>query len=136
MTAPLSTLRLAVLRATYLLIAAGLTATIWPLLLTRTAEVEHMRGVVWSLLGALALLSALGLRYPVKMLPLLLFELLWKVVWVGLIGVPGWSANELTPAERATLFECLVGLVIVPLALPWRFVMAEYVRASGDPWRR
>ena len=43
------------------------------MLLTQTPDVEHMRGVVWALLGAVGLLAVLGIRYPLQMLPLLLF---------------------------------------------------------------
>jgi len=55
-------------------------AQIWPLILHHPANLGHMRGVVRSLLGALTLLCLLGVRYPVKMLPLLFFEFAWKAI--------------------------------------------------------
>ena len=63
--------RLHVLRAAYLFIVVGLGAMIVPEL------VDHgpmARGVIASLLGAVWLLAFLGLRYPLRMLPLLMFE--------------------------------------------------------------
>ena len=72
-----SLVRLYVLRATYLLLVVGLGATIVPLLLSH----EPMtRGVIPSLLGAVWLLAFVGLRYPLQMLPLLLFELAWSIL--------------------------------------------------------
>jgi hypothetical protein len=44
--------------------------------------VEHTGSVVGSVLLAISLLALLGVRYPVKMLPLLFFELPWKAIWV------------------------------------------------------
>jgi hypothetical protein len=38
--------------------------------------------------AALSLLAFLGLRHPVRMLPILLFEVIWKVVWIGAIRPP------------------------------------------------
>ena len=133
-----SALRLHVLRATYLLliIGIGLGLGIWPLLLKATTGVEHMRGVVWSLLAAVSLLAIVGLRYPLRMLPLLFFELAWKAIWVLAIGLPLWSANQLTAATRETWYACLVGLVIFPLAIPWRCVLLHYLRHSRDPSKR
>jgi hypothetical protein len=129
-----SLLRLYLLRATYLLIAVGLGLTIWPLLLAPPPDLEHMRGVVWALLGGVSLLAVLGLRYPLQMLPLLLFELVWKAVWVLAIGLPRWSAGTLDAGMEQTMFDCLLGLVLVPLVLPWGYVRARYVRRPGDRW--
>ena len=130
-----STFRLHLLRATYLLLVVGLGLDIWPLLLRSGPAAEHMRGVVWSLLAAVSLLAVVGLRYPLRMLPLLLFELAWKSIWVLAIGLPQWSAGQLGPAARETLSACLMGLVIVPLVLPWGYVLTHYVRQPGDRWR-
>ena len=80
-TPDVSLVRLYVLRATYLLLVVGLGFDIWPLLLQKTPDVEHMRGVVWSILGTVALLALIGIRHPLRMLPLLFFELVWKSIW-------------------------------------------------------
>ena len=130
-----STFRLYVLRAMYLVIAAGLAVYIWPVYLKAPQGVEHMRGVVLSVLAAVSLLAVLGIRYPLQMIPLLLFELLWKVLWIAAIGFPLWRAGALAGGEAQTMFDNLLGLVLVPLALPWRYVIATYVRRPGDRWR-
>ena len=130
-----STLRLYLLRGTYLLIAIAMGAQIWPLILQHPANVEHMRGVVRSFLGALTLLCLLGVRYPVKMLPLLFFEWVWKTIWVLSFGLPLWITHQLTADTSETLVACLMGVVLVPLVLPWRYVIDKYVREPGDGWR-
>lgn len=127
--------RLYVLRATYALIAVGLGLLIWPGIITGPADIEHARGVMRSLLGAVGLLALVGIRYPLQMLPLLLFELAWKGTWVLAYGLPLWSGGQLTPATRGTLSDCLVTLPILLLAIPWRYVGARYVRQPGPRWR-
>ena len=129
-----STFRLYLLRSTYLLIAVGLGFQIWPGILHHPGNLELMRGVVRSLLGAVALLAALGIRYPLRMLPLLFFELVWKSIWILAIGLPLWSAHGLDPDTRETLKACLMGVVLVPLVIPWRYVLKNYVKAPGDRW--
>jgi hypothetical protein len=129
-----STFRLYVLRATYLLIVVGLGLTIWPLLLDAPQRAEHFRGVTWCLLGTVAVLAALGIRYPLKMLPLLLFELIWKATWILAIGLPMRGAGQLEGQFAETWFANLLGLVIFPLVIPWGYVVRTYVRAPGDRW--
>lgn len=132
----LSSFRLYLLRATYLLIAVGLGVTIWPLILkSASAPPEHMQGVVRALLGAVSLLALLGLRYPVRMLPLLLFEITWKTIWVVAIGLPLWRAGQLDAATQETWKACLMGLVIFPLVIPWGYVLRHYLLTPGDRWR-
>ncbi len=131
-----STFRLYLLRATYLLIVVGLGVDIWPGILHPPHNLEHMRGVVRSLLAAVTLMAALGIRYPLKMLPLLLFELAWKSIWVIAIGLPLWSGHRLGAATRETWNACLMGLVLFPLVIPWRFVVSTFVSQPGDRWGR
>jgi hypothetical protein len=134
--AEVSILRLYILRATYLLIVVGLGVTIWPLLLGAPESAEHFRGVTWCLLGTVALLALLGLRYPLKMLPLLFFELVWKTTWLIAIGLELRSTGQLVGAFSETWFANLMGLVIFPLAIPWGYVVQKFIREPGDPWSR
>src|SRR5438045_4502698 len=89
-----SLVRLYVLRATYLLLVVGLGAMIVPALITH----EPMaRGVIPSLLGAVWLLAFIGLKYPLQMLPLLMFEFGWKTIWLFDFGLPQWFAHRMPP---------------------------------------
>ncbi|MGI9141053.1 MAG: hypothetical protein ACR2GJ_08095 [Gemmatimonadaceae bacterium] len=129
-----SMVRFYVLRATYLLIVVGLGTMIWPLLLDSPETAEHFRGVTWCLLSTVALLALLGLRYPLKMLPLLFFELLWKATWLITIGVQLRSDGQLEGAFRETWFANVMGLIIVSLVIPWGYVVRRYIREPGDRW--
>ena len=129
-----STWRLYLLRGMYLLIAVGLAITVWPSIIAPPNSIANGSTVIRSLLGALALLSVLGLRYPLKMLPLLLFELLWKVIWVVAFALRMWLAGGLDDYASETLFACLMGVVLVPIVIPWGYVYRHYFKAPGDPW--
>jgi hypothetical protein len=115
--------------------AAGLALTIWPLILSHGPAWPLMNSVVAALLGAMAVLAAIGLRYPLRMLPVLLLELGWKTIWLTAVALPLWRAGRLDPVTLRTVWECLPGLLLV-LIIPWRHVAAEYVRRPGDRWRR
>ena len=131
-----STFRLYVMRAGYLFIAIGLGLMIWPGILAAPADLSHGSGVIRALLGAVGLLAALGIRYPVQMVPLLLFELVWKTIWVLAFGLPLWLRGALDGAYAGTMFDNGVGLVILCLVMPWGHVYRNYVVRAAEPWRR
>ena len=74
-----STFRLYVLRATYLVMFVGLAIYVWPGIIHH-AELGASQSAVRSILGAVGLLALLGVRYPLQMLPLMFFELVWKSI--------------------------------------------------------
>ena len=89
-----------------------------------------------GLLAALTAMMALGVRYPLQMLPLLLFEFLWKAIWLVAIALPLWSAHQLDPETMETVKACMLGIVLYPIVIPWPYVWANYVKKPGDRWRR
>lgn len=129
-----STWRLALLRGMYLLMAVGLGITVWPWIIAPSDPVANQGTVIRALLGALAVGSLWGLRYPLKMLPLLLFELLWKLIWVVAFALRMWLATGLDGYASQTLFACMLGVVLVPLVMPWGYVFKHYIRAAAEPW--
>ena len=48
----------------------------------------------------MSVLALLGLRYPLRMLPILLFEVAWKLTWLGVVALPLWSEDKLDAATR------------------------------------
>jgi hypothetical protein len=130
-----SLFRLYALRAGYLLIAVGLAATVWPIIINHSPQWPLMNSVVCSLLAAVSVLAAVGIRYPLQMLPVLLFEILWKSIWLIAVALPLWSAHQIDARTWETVRDCLFGAILIPL-IPWRYVVSQYVTKPGDSWRR
>lgn len=129
-----SLFRLYLLRAMYLLVVVGLGIVVWPGVVHHTEPWELMEGVVACMLAAFSALSVLGLRYPLQMLPLLLWELTWKAIWLLVVAVPLWSAGSMDPATWNTAAACL-WVIIIPFVIPWPYVLTHYFRKPGDRWR-
>jgi len=131
----LSTRRLNVMRIGYAFMGVGLVIVKWPILLQgATSSLPVFEGVVACLLTAMSLLAFLGLRYPVRMLPILLFEVAWKVIWLAAVALSHLIAGDLDAATGAILFNCSFVVVIVAV-IPWRYAWRTYARTSGDAWR-
>lgn len=130
----LPTFRLHMMRFGYLFMAVGLIIFRWPLL-PQAASMPVMNGVVVCILTAMSLLALLGLRYPVKMLPVLLFEVLWKLLWLGIVALPHLIANDMDEPTADMLFSILFVSVILVIT-PWDYVWKHYLKARGDSWGR
>lgn len=128
----LSLTRLHLMRAGYLLMGVGLAVVKWPLLADITSRPLY-EGVTLCLLTAMSLLAFLGLRYPVKLLPILLFESAWKLLWVALVALPKAITGDLEPAFTTVLVNCSVDIVIIAVT-PWSYAWRTFVRDAGDRW--
>ena len=124
--------RLYVLRATYLLLVIGLGAMIVPEVVSHPLG---SRGVIPSLLCAVLVLAFVGLNYPLSMVPLLMFEFAWKSIWLVAYGLPQWSAGQLPPTFAEDSFSIGMGVILMPLVIPWGYVYRHYVKQSGARWR-
>lgn len=129
-----SLFRLYSLRAVYLIIALGLALVVWPGVLQHAEPWGLSQGVVKCMLTAFSLLCIVGIRYPLQMLPVLFWEMGWKSLWLLLVALPAWHNGTLDDNIIGTAFECAVA-IIIPLAMPWRYVVDRYIRQAGDRWR-
>lgn len=129
-----SLIRLYLLRAVYLTIAVGLALVVWPGVLRHAQPWGLSQGVVKCMLAAFSLLCVVGIRYPLQLLPVLLWEMSWKSLWLLLVALPAWQSGTMDDTITATAIECAVA-IIIPLAMPWKYVYAHYIQKAGDRWR-
>lgn len=128
----ISLVRLYVLRATYLLLVIGLGVMNLPELVGHDPTA---RGVIPSLLSGIWLLAFVGLRYPLRMLPLLLFEFTWKTIWLLGYGLQQWSSGRLPPTFSGDFQAIAFGVILMPIVIPWRYVYRRYLKECGDRWK-
>lgn len=123
------------LRFFFLLMAALMGSQIWHQILFESAGWPWALGLAKSMLGALALLGPLGVRYPMQMLPLMVYELVWKTAWIMSIALPAWLNNRMTADIEDLFYEC-VGMIILYFVIPWSHVFARFLAQPAEPWRK
>ena len=126
--------RLILMRVGYLVMGLGLAVVKWPVVIGYDRSTPLFEGVVAVLLTAMSLLAFLGLRYPVRLLPILLFESLWKLIWLSIVALPAVAAGDVDEAMSQVIVNCSM-VVMVLAVIPWRYVWQRYVTAKGDKWR-
>jgi hypothetical protein len=117
----LPTWRIVLLRLCYLTIALGLGVSMVPRLIWLPSDWTSSQAVVTSFLTAMMSLCALGVFRPIAMLPVMVFELIWKFTYMFRITLPAWLDGSLTPKFEAVFWECVPILLFVPI-IPWGLV--------------
>jgi hypothetical protein len=129
--------RLYVLRALYLLVVIGLGMTVMPDVIfpkKPMATWEFFRGVETCMIITFWLLCALGIRYPLQLLPILMWELIWKTIWLIAVPLPLWLNGTLDDKLLPNVFA-IGAVVLVYVAMPWSYVYTHYVKNQGSKWR-
>jgi hypothetical protein len=131
MSEEVSTFRLYLMRVLYLGNFVMLGLDVWPELIKHEGAWDPVRGAAFSFWAALSALSGLGVRYPLKMLPLLLLQLVYKSIWLIAVYLPLRSAGQSTNLTKVMVIGVVVDLIVIP----WPYVLANYVKRRGDRWR-
>ncbi len=131
MTEEVSVLRLYVIRGMYLLNCTLVGAGVCVQFIQRPQPWEPIPGVAFSFWAALAGLSALGIRYPLAMLPVIFVQLFYKMFWLLAVYVPLRAIGR----SPDLVLGMLAGLLLDLLVIPWPYVLAHYIKRRGDRWR-
>jgi len=115
------------LRLLFLLMFLVVGKSAWTHLLTFKGSSSPAEAVAWCVWASYSVLSIIGIIRPLKMLPIVLLEILYKVLWLVLVAYPLWSTNQLigSPAEKMTYTFLWVVLPII--AMPWKYAFENYI---------
>jgi hypothetical protein len=121
------------LRLLFILMVTRLGYVSWSFILTHHGAWEPRVAVAWSVWAAFSVLAIFGVINPLKMLPLVILEITYKVIWLVAVAYPVWSAGQLagSPIETETFTFLWVILPIV--AMPWGYAFNAYVRNLRQP---
>jgi hypothetical protein len=93
------------------------------------------RGMITAILGGLCVMAAIGILHPLKMVPILLFEFVWKTIWLVDFGAQQWLSGQRPPTFDEDFLAIGVGVILMPLVIPWTYVWRQYVTARSERWR-
>lgn len=131
MAEEVSVLRLYVMRCMFLLNCVLVGSGVWVQFIHRQKVWDPITGVAFSFWAALAGLSALGIRYPLAMLPLIFTQLFYKTFWLLAVYLPLRAAGRSTDLTQGFL----IGIALDIAVIPWTYVFAHYIKKPGDRWR-
>jgi hypothetical protein len=115
------------LRLLFTLMFLFLTYDSWAHIIRHTGPWDPANSAAWFMWGSCSVISIIGIIRPLKMLPIVLFEIIYKTAWLIVVAYPLYQRNELagSPAEHMADNFMLVILPIV--AMPWRYFFRTYI---------
>ena len=121
------------LRLIFLLVFLFVGFDSWRGILRHQGPWEPVRAAAVCMWASYSLLSIIGVFRPLKMLPIVLFEILYKVVWLVIVAWPLWSTNRLAGSPAHEMAVAFAWVILPIVAMPWTYAFHTYVR--GRPAR-
>lgn len=115
------------LRVFYFLMLVFVAPVAWRALLTHEGAWEPVRAVTFAVWATYPLLALLGLLHPLRWLPLMLFTLGYKAVWLGFVAFPLWQAGALWGTDTGEVASSFLAMPLLALVVPWGYVWKTYV---------
>lgn len=86
---------------------------------------QILSGLIGSIYLAFALISAFGLRDPIKFAPLLLMQLIYKSIWLCFIALPLLIENKISSEIVPLMVVFLVVIIGDAIATPFRLIFRQ-----------
>jgi hypothetical protein len=115
------------LRLVYVLMFLVLGKDTWTHILTHQGPWQPTSAVAWCVWTAFATLAGLGIIRPLKMLPILLLEIFYKVLWLIIVAYPLWLKGTLAGSPAEDITSSFLWVILPIVAVPWRYVFLNYI---------
>ena len=115
------------LRLLYCLMFFVLGKQTWTHLLTHTGAWDPTSAVAWCVWTAFATLAGLGIVRPLKMLPIILLEIFYKVLWLAMVAYPLWAKGSLSGSPAEDTASAFAWVLLPIVATPWGYAFRTYV---------
>ncbi len=120
--------RLHIMRGLFFLNFISLAFDNWSTILFPTGQMDTLTGVTISFWASFALLNLLGIRFPLKFIPILLLQLLYKSAWIVGTYLPARSAGALDEDLTGFFWVCIAGIALNLVIIPWGYVYRDYFK--------
>lgn len=117
------------LRLLYILMFFVLGRETWTQIFTHRGPWDPFQSVAWCVWTGFATVAGLGIFRPLKMLPIVLLEIFYKVLWLGVVAYPLWRNGTLWGSTTGNIAGSFLWVVLPIVAVPWGYAFRSYVAA-------
>jgi hypothetical protein len=115
------------LRLFYFLMVFFVATDSWRGIITHEGQWDRFRAMSVCVWAAYTTLAVFGLIHPLRWLPIMIFMIFYKSLWLIIVAYPLWREGALagSPAEEMT--GAFLGVPVVMIAVPWKYVFENYI---------
>ena len=115
------------LRLLFFLMFVFLTYESWSHIFQHEGPWNNSDAAAWCMWGSYSVISIIGVFRPLKMLPIVLFEIIYKLAWLLVVAYPLWMRNELVGSAAEDMARVFIWVVLPIVAMPWRYFYRNYI---------
>jgi len=117
-----------IMRGLFFLNFISLAFDTWPTIISPQEQMDTLTGVAYSFWSSFALLNLVGIRFPLKFIPLLFLQLFYKAAWIISTYLPAKNSGLLNEDLNSFLWICVAGIALNLLIIPWGYVYRIYLK--------
>jgi len=124
------------MRLGFLLVIVLVGNIAWSNIFTHEGDWDALQAVALSMWAGCSVLSVFGLINPLRWIPLVLFEIAYKSIWLLVVAYPMWSTGRLAGSRAEDIALSFLPVILPILAMPWGYVWRTHVwpnRLSRKP---
>ena len=118
------------LRLFYFLMFALIGSQSWTEIFTHQGPWDHVRAVAWCVWAAYTTMAFFGLIHPLRMLPIMIFMVFYKTLWLFVVAYPLWKAGTLATSPANEMTHVFIWAPLIALIIPWGYAYRTFVKPS------
>ena len=119
-----------VLRIYFALMFFMMGFTSWSHIFSHEGEWEPINAVTWCVWASYATISIFGIYKTLKMLPIVLFMIFYKILWLIVVAFPLWKTNKLSGSLSEELANIFIWATLPILFFPWIYFYKNFIKIS------
>ena len=118
------------LRFIYFLMVAFMSVDAWKMIFTHDDQIEKFQAVAICVWAAYGTLSFFGLLKPLKWLPIVLFMIFYKTLWLVVFAFPLWRTDSLAGSSFEEMTYIFLAGPLFAFFVPWKYVLKNLLIKS------
>ena len=103
----------------------------WTIIFNHEGDWKPVNAVAFCMWAAYSTMSVLGVIKPLKMLPIIVLQVFYKLVWLSIVAYPLCVNGKLAGSEAENMTNDFMWVILPIVAMPWGYFIKSFFKRSG-----